>query len=260
MWANFSMKKWPFVFVLVLGFIPGFAQKNFVKRNAVWFAYNNTLHVNDHWILQNEFQERFYTGPVKQHQFQFRNIARYKITENWDIGIGFVYGLNNTDAEVTTNVRIHEFRPYLEINNSHKYKHVSVAHRYRFESRSQHNKTNTGLIDGYTTTGRFRYQFKIDVPIIKPKENKNGFKFTAGDELMLNFGKKIVTNLFDQNRLFGGFNYAPVKQFNIELGYLYLFQQRSSGTFFTAHIGRISLATNFDIHRKKKKEEEQTKQ
>jgi hypothetical protein len=258
LYANYQMKKLFFAFVFISGFYSGFAQKTLVKRNAVWISYSNTLHIGEHWTYQNEFMERFYIHPVKEHQFQFRTIARYKLAETWDIGLGFMYGSNNTDAEVLTNVRIPEFRPYLEINNNTKLKHVNISNRYRMECRIIHNKTNTELIDGYTTTGRFRYQFKMDVPILKPKEDKNGFKFVAGDEILLNFGKKIVTNLFDGNRLFGGLNYAPVQQFNMEIGYLYWFQQRGSGKYFTQHVIRFAMATNFNLHRKKK--EEETKQ
>ena len=49
---------------------------------------------------------------------------------------------------------------------------------------------------------------------------------------MFNFGKNIVKNVFDQNRIYIGLNYPMNKNLAFEAGYLNWFQQRPLGTDF----------------------------
>ena len=62
------------------------------------------------------------------------------------------------------------------------------------------------------------------------------------DEVMFNFGKNIVKNVFDQNRIYIGLNYPMNKNLAFEAGYLNWFQQRPSGTdFYNRDIIRFSV-------------------
>ena len=62
------------------------------------------------------------------------------------------------------------------------------------------------------------------------------------DELMINVGNNIIYNLFDQNRIYLGMEQSFSKTISAELGYLYWFQQRSSGNqFFDRDIIRFTL-------------------
>jgi hypothetical protein len=64
----------------------------------------------------------------------------------------------------------------------------------------------------------------------------------AGDEIFLNVGKKIVTNVFDQNRWFVGLNMAFSPSFSLEAGYLNWFQEQSSGTdYYNRDVLRLAL-------------------
>ena len=59
---------------------------------------------------------------------------------------------------------------------------------------------------------------------------------------MVNVGRKIVKNTFDQNRIYGALNYSFKPSFSIELGYMNWYQQRSNGVdFYNRNIFRLSL-------------------
>jgi Protein of unknown function (DUF2490) len=62
------------------------------------------------------------------------------------------------------------------------------------------------------------------------------------EEIMVNAGEHIVYNSFDQNRIYFALEKGLAKGFSAELGYLYWFQQRSSGNqYFERDIMRFTL-------------------
>jgi hypothetical protein len=59
---------------------------------------------------------------------------------------------------------------------------------------------------------------------------------------MINVGKAIVYNQFDQNRIYVGIEQGLGKGISAEIGYLYWYQQRASGNqFFERDIIRFTL-------------------
>jgi len=49
------------------------------------------------------------------------------------------------------------------------------------------------------------------------------------DELLIQFGKELVYNTFDQNRFFIGIRQNLSKQFSYDFGYMNVYQQRITG-------------------------------
>ena len=79
--------------------------------------------------------------------------------------------------------------------------------------------------------------------ILKDKETKqNKLIVKIKDEVTLNAGRKIVKNVFDQNRVYLALNYQFNKALAMEIGYMNWYQQRSSGVdFYSRDIFRFSL-------------------
>jgi len=75
--------------------------------------------------------------------------------------------------------------------------------------------------------------------------------FRLAEELMVNFGKNIVYNIFDQSRFSAAFFINLNKYFDLEAGYSYWFQQRANGqSFFNRHILRLALSHTVDFRKK----------
>jgi hypothetical protein len=49
------------------------------------------------------------------------------------------------------------------------------------------------------------------------------------DEVLLNFGREVVYNTMDQNRIFVGIKQNLNPQLSFDFGYMNVYQQRSSG-------------------------------
>jgi len=52
---------------------------------------------------------------------------------------------------------------------------------------------------------------------------------SAAEELSVQFGKEVVYNTFDQNRIFLGIKQNITPQLSLDIGYMNVYQQKSSG-------------------------------
>ena len=98
----------------------------------------------------------------------------------------------------------------------------------------------SGIVSGTTFFWRFRYRIQGDYDFWRKK--KKYLKAIVYDELMINAGKEVVNNVFDQNRIYVGLQYGINSSLALELGYLNSFQQRASGfDYFNRNIIRLGI-------------------
>ena len=119
-------------------------------------------------------------------------------------------------------------------------KKITLNQRLQVEERFIHNASKTELIDGTTFSWRFRYRLQAEYPFWE--KEKQYLKAIVYDEIMLNAGKSIIYNTFDQNRIYAAVQYGINKNISVELGYLKSFQQRPSGVdYFNRDTIRLSI-------------------
>lgn len=230
----------------------GFAQKTITSQRLIWYTYVQNLKINERFSIQTDIQERHFIAPFKQSQFLMRSTFKTAIKHNFDFGVGFCFFLSNTDPSIAYDLETPEVRPYIEFNNKQAFKHVTLSHRYRLESRFFHNINGNELSKGFSFGSmRFRYQFGLDILLNKPKEEKHALKLRMSEEVMINFGNKIKYNTFDQNRITVSLQYAPIKAVALEVGYINWFQQRTSGDkYFNRNILRVGIVHNIVLKKK----------
>jgi hypothetical protein len=92
---------------------------------------------------------------------------------------------------------------------------------------------------------RFSIPFKGKTIIDK------SFYLSVFNEIMLNFGKKVALNLFDQNRMYAAIGYRFPKISRLEVGYLNQWIVRSDGkTIENNHTLQLGLTSNIDFYKK----------
>lgn len=235
------------------------AERQKIYQGSVWFRYMNMLQLPQHWKIRSELENRIFIQPeVKEHQLLVRNQAEKHFKKGWHLGLGFVYfanGVNNTANSST--LLAPELRPYLEAG----YKQAvndwfNITHRYRAEWRFQHN-TNTAYTElepGFRNNFRFRYQFSLE--FIPYKNEDRELRVRLADELMVNAGKNISRNIFDQNRLMAAVQFNVNEHIGFEAWYIFWMQQNGNGDqFFSRQILRLGLISNFDLSDKKSTKE-----
>lgn len=239
-----NFKKWLWVLFLILFQNKIGAQtKQVTNQSLYWVRYYNQLSFNNKWTWHNEIDERRFFENNRQQQLIMHSKLHYSFLKNADIAVGFTYSLQSPqDPNATNQLVIPELRPVLELNfNTPITTKLSIQQRIRMDQRFIHANNGKELSDGYDFNCRFRYRLQLSYKLTSDI-NKLPLTLKLQNEFMLNIGKNFINNQFDQNRIYAGFEQEFNKNFSVELGYLYCYQQRASGyQFFNRDIIRLTI-------------------
>jgi hypothetical protein len=132
-----------------------------------------------------------------------------------------------------------EFRPWQEIG--YKFKpnaHHVIYPRARFEQRFIREYEGAELADNYSFHS-YRLRLRIDYTYSFGSESEpSPFFLIAGNEFFV-YQKTNGFSAFDQNRAWAGIGYKFNSNHNIQVSYLYLYQQRNSAGADQFHVPRI---------------------
>ena len=225
--------------------------KTINNQDMVWYAYYNTLQFSEKTYLTSELQERHFVNKLEQHQIVFRTHLHQEIDKNRDISAGFCFffhGKNDPDQPKT--VTVPEFRPHVELGIKQPFSKFTLFHRYRAEFRYFHNVSadRLSLEDGYEFTNfRLRYQLQASTKL-GAIQNKI-VRLRVFDEIMLNAGKKVIDNVFDQNNIYVGLSVEINPNTQFEIGILKRFQQRATpNEYFERDILRLTLFHKINLY------------
>lgn len=236
-----------FFFLFIPFIIYSQQEKKINNQSLVWFFINADLKLNSNWTLNFDTQERVFVSPSKQAQYLFRSTVKRKLNDTWDLGVGFAYFLTHSNNEYVVNdLGVPELRPHLDFYNKQKFKYGQLSFRYRYEIRYFHQVENNELVGGFHYNNmRFRIQAGYQLPVLKLKELEV-LKLKIADELMVNFGSKIVKNSFDQNRIYIGIQSDISKNLAFEVGYMNWFQEQANGVdYYNRDIIRLGVALKY---------------
>jgi hypothetical protein len=181
-------------------------------------------------------------------------IARVGITyianEKLKLTAGYAF-VNFFPADDHAGVSQPEHRPWQQIMWTNAGKRSRVMNAVRIEERYRRKTKNADeLADGYNFNYRVRYNTMLTLPLSKNAFAPGTLSFSLNDEVHLNFGKQIVYNYFDQNRLLIGFAYHVNSSDYLQFGYMNLFQQLSAGNKYRMiHAARVYFYHNIDLRK-----------
>lgn len=217
-------------------------EKTVDHQNLIWTRYYNLLELNKKWSIHSEFDNRVFINPNAQNLFVIRVQGRYKISDQVELGSGLTYF--NVATQYPDNVEFDfnkpEYRIQQDVTWKKNWDKIALNQRFQIEERFFENYDREGLTTGTTFFLRFRYRLQGEYTFWK-KENQY-LKAILYDEIMINAGSKIVSNTFDQNRIYAGLQYGISSAVAVELGYMNSFQQRVTGVdYFDRNIIRLSI-------------------
>jgi hypothetical protein len=226
--------------------------KQVQSHEQVWFGYNNQTRISKKWGIwldgnlrtRKDYFTNFYQGVL-------RTGIMYYLNDAARITAGYAW-INYFPDDGHSAVSRPEHRPWQQIQWQTQYPKSSLSHRLRLEERYRRKILNDStLADGYNFNFRVRYNLVFQVPLSKRGIAPNTISFVTSDEVMVNFGREIVYNYFDQNRFFVGFGYHPNTTDQLQVGYLNIFQQQAAGNRYrNAHVVRIFYFHNIDLRKK----------
>mgnify|MGYP002777230410 CR=1 FL=1 len=222
--------------------------KEVTEESQIWTQYFVAAKITNHWGVQADIGHRrkqnFVSVPF-QNLFRLGGI--YYFNDNAFLTCGYAYFENYNDKGT---LPVPEHRGWQRFTTSHYSGRFQFMHRYRFEQRFRQNFKDEELLPSYRFNYRAGYQLNIQHPLKGNKILPKTPFLILFDEVFINFGDQIVTNMFDQNRIYGGFGYQINKALSVNAGYMYTFTQRSkAGNFNEAHVLRFTLIHNLDFRK-----------
>lgn len=230
------------------------AQKQVTHQSQYWLRYYGKYNLSPDWDITLEIDDRRFFKDNRQANWVLPRVTvERKLGAGWSAGIGFTYytSTNPADPSKPTAMTVPELRPHQELSYKQKIKNLTIVYHFKLEERWTRNSSSTELTDGYSFKARFRYQLQLQYPLVKQKNPAGTLALKASDEIMLNIGHSIVQNTFDQNRAYIALNYGISNNFQVELGYMNYFQERSSGTqYYQRNIARLTVYHTINFHKK----------
>lgn len=201
-------------------------QKQVTQNYQAWISNNSTWRFTDKWGMVVDYHYRsnhFFTDP----NFHFFRIgANYWIKDNLTVTAGLAH-MWLAPSKTGWHTYANENRIYQQVQLIQKIGSVSLLQRIRNEQRWQDKIVNDKRTGDYKFTNRVRYLLSLNIPL-KPKD-KNFPSLVLADEFFMHFGKEVVYNTFEQNRFFVGIRQRVTHNLNFDMGYMNLYQQKSSG-------------------------------
>ncbi|WPR71824.1 DUF2490 domain-containing protein [Flavobacterium sp. NG2] len=221
-----------------------------VEQTNTWLSYNGNHKLTEKWALHTEYQLRRNEGLKNPMQHLIRFGLDYHLNKDVSVTAGWAYietaAYGEFAEQIPSKFNNHKF------NEQRLWEQLAINHknsgrfffdsRFRLEQRWSQSFTNTGTPmspnfaryddpeEGYwKLRHRARYRFRVQVPLTSSTMKDNTLFLALADEIMVNVGKKVTANVFDQNRLSVALGWRFTKDSNIQLGYLNQFSEKSDG-------------------------------
>lgn len=228
------------------------AQKTVTDDEQTWFAVFNQTRLTNKWGIWADAHLRLkddFVGDLSQGIV--RAGPMYYLSDDVRLTAAYAY-VHFFPAPGHANIGLPEHRPWQQVQWFMRGSKARLMQWVRLEERFRRKTLNDNeLGDGYNFNWRIRYNFALFIPITKKRFEPGGLQFLVNDELMVNFGKNIVYNHFDQNRFFAGLVYQVNKHAQLHAGYMNLYQQLAAGNQFrNQHTVRVFYFHNFDLRKR----------
>ena len=143
---------------------------------------------------------------------------------------------------------IAEYRPWQMIQLNTQSRHSKFLQWIRLEERFKQTVSNNAPTANYDLTYRLRYQFLSQIPLTTHPYQKGSLSLVLSDEIYINYGKSIVYNTFDQNRISAGFFYYLNKDNIFQFGYTNVYQHlNAKNKYSNLDVLRVSIFNNINF-------------
>jgi len=200
-------------------------KKDVNQQIQTWVSLNTVTKFTDHWGIVADAHIRANEVFESNNFYLLRGGISYIPNASVSLTAGYAHmWLAPTKEGWSTYAD--ENRIYQQAQLTTKVGKVSILQRIRNEQRWQEKMANDEPTGESRFTDRVRYLASFNIPIFN---KKNWPLLVVSDEISIHFGKEVVYNTFDQNRLFVGIKQNISPKLSFDFGYMNVYQQKSSG-------------------------------
>lgn len=200
-------------------------EKNVTDKSQVWVSLNSTIMFNKHWGMLNDLHARRTDFLKSENFYLVRGALAYATDKKELLALGYGhywFAPSNPNFHNFTNENL----TYQLYQFNGNIGNVSVLNRFRNEQRWQQIMVNDSWTGATRFTDRVRYLISFNIPIFK---KKTWPILNISDEILIQFGKDVVYNTFDQNRFFIGIKQSISPKLSFDFGYMNVYQEKKSG-------------------------------
>ncbi len=227
------------------------AQKNIHHEEQTWFGIFNQTRFSKQWGSWTDIHFRLKDDFIREpSQFLIRLGPTYYFSDDIRLTVAYNY-IHHFPEGMQRPVALGEHRPFQQLQWYTRFANKRLMQWLRLDERFRKNTNAEGQpVQGYHFNWRMRYNFALFVPLSSKGLAPGTLQILVNDELMINAGKNIEYNTFDQNRLFAGLVYQFTKESHVQLGYMNVFQQQESGNKYRSiHAIRLFYFHNIDLRK-----------
>lgn len=221
----------------------GSSEKQVNSYIQSWVSLNSTLRFSKYWGMVADVHVRRDDIISEPYFYFLRTGISYWISGKYPVilGVAHLWQAPETGNRTWSD----ENRIYQQWSAVQKQGIVSVLHRIRLEQRWKDHIVNDEVVGDKLFSLRLRYLASFDFRIFA---NPKIPSLVVSDEVLVQFGKSITYNTFDQNRLFIGVKEQLSRKLSCDLGYMNIWQQKSSGNLYAmSHVFRLFFYYNLDF-------------
>ena len=201
------------------------ASKQINAQYQSWWSINQTIRLSKSWGLIFDFHLKRNHFLADPGFYLGRWGVNYWLKENMTATVGFAEIWVAPSVEGWQHFA-QEHRIYQQFQLNAIIGKTRISQRVTNEQRWQQKIVNDQFIHRYKFTNRVRYLFSATIPFCSKKKSPS---LVVSDELMVQWGKEIVLNTFDQNRFFLGIKQPIGKSLSMDAGYMLIDQQKAAG-------------------------------
>lgn len=233
---NFLSKTLKQILAIAVFFVPAkiLAQSSRINESNFtgWGTINLDWNLNKKWGIHLDLNQRRVNLSERIYQHLYRTGMNYKPNDKLYFRAGYVMARTSPFGDhqlASVHQTSTEHRSYEMVTFSEKSGNLETSHRLGFEQRWNSRFSSPALTshDSWSYTNRARYRLRFDYSF-KKNSNQPAYPYVfIYDEVMLNFGKQVTDNVFDQNRtgFFTGYTFSKITK--LEFGFMYQIFQAS---------------------------------
>lgn len=213
------------------------AQSVSYRQSLLWTRYYVRLNTGKGQSFHTEIDNRCFFQPgARQHQTILHAHYHFPLGKQVEGWLGASYSrVSAQRPELNDQITVPEYRLWQAVSHRVQMPMGILNQRLRWEERYIHQGNHYSLAPGFRFVFRVRYMVMAQIPL------SNRLDLKMGDEVMGQAGEGVV-RFFDQNRLWAGLEYAISKKVNLELLYMWLWQQNAKNISFDRDVLRVTLS------------------
>jgi hypothetical protein len=200
-------------------------QKEINHQTQFWTSINSTSRISERWAIIGDIHVRRNNGVKDPSFYLIRGAGQFAVLSNFTVAAGYAHmwiAPSRSDWQAFVN----ENRIYQQAIFTTKLGNVNLLQRIRNEQRWQQIIIDDKPSGKWRFTNRVRYLISATIPISK---NKWVPRPVIAEEILFHFGKPVVYNTFDQNRIFLGIRQQVTEALSFDAGYMNVYQQKFTG-------------------------------